>query len=160
MTLVPFMIIAVVNIGILRALLKPQSQDVVLRTSRTHKLRREFTLILLSVSLCFLCFNIPYYIVWVVDSDIYRQHSSQHDMDDILTNSDNSTSGSDGGLSGNGRLFLTRAVFSANYCTNFLLYCITGSYYRSSVRKLCRCSKKNINTRNRDNSLTAQLTNV
>ena len=158
-TLVPFLIITVVNIGILQALLKPQGQDIPLRTNRTHKLRREFTLILLSVSLCFLCFNIPYYIVWMVDSDIYRQHTTQQEINDFFISPGNSTIGS-GGLNGNGRLFFTRTVFSVNYCTNFLLYCITGSCYRASVRQLWRCGKEDRNYRNGDCTLTAQLTNV
>ena len=154
-TLVPFLIIAIVNMGILHALLKTHRQEFSIR-SHSHKLRREFTLILLSVSLCFLCFNIPYYIVWILHTDIYRQRT--FDKTDTFHRSQNSTDLMEREPFDNGSLFFTRAIFSVNYCTNFLLYCITGSYYRAAVKQICRCRKRDVGRS--ESTRSAQVSNL
>lgn len=35
------------------------------------------------------------------------------------------------------KIYITRALFCANYCINFFLYCLTGSYYRKEVASIC-----------------------
>ena len=120
-TAVPFLIIALFNFIILKRLL---SRDILQKHGRGsgvvfrgNMLRLEFTFILLAISSCFVCLNIPYFIVWV------RQVT-------VSANPEQHT------IKPSSQLYLTKSIFYFNYCVNFFLYCLTGRQYREQIRWL------------------------
>ena len=131
-TLIPFIIITVLNLLIIRKL--------VLRNKRHRKIRiiteesiirLEFTFILLALSICFVSLNLPYFSVWCKrywTSELLTaiNNSQTHvisekndhigDLDEILVAS--------------------RTIFYTNYCIHFFLYSITGAYFRKELKHL------------------------
>ena len=125
-TLVPFVIIAVLNILIMRKLYirnKRQKHCRVITEESIIKL--EFTVILLAISFCFIAFNAPYFAVWLrsfIHSKHFRKTVEQISSINIEY--------------WQGVLFITRTIFYFNYCINIFLYSITGAYFRREVRML------------------------
>jgi hypothetical protein len=88
-------------------------------------IRLEFTIILLAISICFIAFNIPYFVLWC------RNFLNSKYVSTSVENS------SDANLQyWRGVLYIARTIFYMNYCINFFLYSITGAYFRREVRML------------------------
>ncbi|XP_046362990.1 thyrotropin-releasing hormone receptor-like isoform X2 [Haliotis rufescens] len=117
-TLVPFMIITVLNTMIIRKLYmryrRHKQCNVITEESI---IRLEFTIILLVVSFVFIMLNLPFFCVWC------KQFLLSASEVVIFP-----------GLQGS--LLITRVIFYMNYCINFFLYSITGAYFRQELRML------------------------
>ena len=141
-TLIPFLIITVLNSLIMRKLMvRNHRQKICKVVTEESIIKLEFTIILLAISFCFIAFNVPYFTVWCRNflNSKYLNHSVE------LTSSVTIEFWQ-------GVLNITRTIFYMNYCINFFLYSITGAYfrrelaqlfvYRSRERRLnyCRCT--------------------
>jgi hypothetical protein len=147
-TLIPFVIITVLNLLIIRKLyIRNKRQNECKVITEESLIRLEFTLILLTILFFFIAFNIPYFAVW------FRNflHSK------YLHNSPSPPMDSHEFEYWKGVLNITRTIFYMNYCINFFLYSITGAYFRREVRMLfnkglkqerqyARCSRMNSNS--------------
>ena len=137
---IPFLIMIAMNSMILKTLLRTgrlrRNQSISLNgnglgtfslrqvSSRNAScLRAEFTLILLGVSTCFICLNLPYFVYWCC----FMAEELKRIASDNTTN-DNPVYQNE--------LLITKTLFSCNYCVNFFLYCFSGSYYKKELRKL------------------------
>jgi hypothetical protein len=91
--------------------------------------RLEFTLILFTISFCFVTFNAPYFIVWFRNF-LHNKHVSRatkllnHDMEYWQ-----------------GILYITRTIFYMNYSVNFFLYSISGRSFRRELTNLFTCKR-------------------
>lgn len=126
-TFIPFLVITVLNILIVRALyLRNRDGDLFSEDTNT-RIRLEFTLILVSISFFFIAFNFPYTVVWsryfLTSHPDYNINSFQKVDNDFWI----------------GLLNVTRTVFYMNYCINFFLYNITGRCFRKTLRGMFRC---------------------
>lgn len=124
-TVVPFIIMVVLNILIVRKLL---------HTRRRHKrakflgdesvVKLEFTFILLAVSTCFMILNLPYIIVWCM--------RFQSELSHLMGPDDPTATAKARGL-----LYIMKTIFCINYCINFFLYSLTGLHFRKHLKILC-----------------------
>ena len=141
-TALPFVIISFFNTMILRKLVCRKSDMVeTLAISRESKMRLEFTFILLSISTCFVCLNLPYFIVWCqrfqsVDS-LQSSRASGSIGSDVEYISISHASHEEDRSS----LYFTKTIFYINYAINFFLYCLTGRNYRRHMVQLLCCQK-------------------
>ncbi|XP_060560059.1 probable G-protein coupled receptor 142 [Ruditapes philippinarum] len=129
-TLVPFIIITILNLLIMRTLYLRNHRHSDL-FAETTKIRLEFTLILLAISFFFIAFNLPYSAVWFrhfLSSRFLHSDASDFNHGDIDY--------------WNGVLNVTRTVFYLNYCVNFFLYSITGAYFRNELAFMLRFRKR------------------
>ncbi|XP_045182782.2 thyrotropin-releasing hormone receptor-like [Mercenaria mercenaria] len=129
-TIVPFIIITVLNALIMRTLYLRNHRHSDLFAEDT-KIRLEFTLILLAISFFFIAFNLPYSAIWFrnfLSSQFVHNHSYIFDKGDIDY--------------WNGILNITRTVFYLNYCVNFFLYSITGAYFRNELAHMLHLRKR------------------
>ncbi|XP_076456358.1 cysteinyl leukotriene receptor 2-like [Babylonia areolata] len=124
-TFVPFVVITIFNLLIIRKLLRHnRTRKQVRVVTEESVIRLEFTLILLAVSFCFVALNVPYFSTWLqlfLTSRYvsFSSFSRPTDLDYFR-----------------GVAFVTRAIFYVNYCINFFLYSITGAYFRRELRML------------------------
>ncbi|XP_052059309.1 neurotensin receptor type 1-like [Mytilus californianus] len=123
---VPFVIIIVINILIMKKLLRQKRSKNCKRVmTEESTIRLEFTIILLALSICFIIFNIPYLVLWCRNFLTSKYVTTLN------------ASASDVNLSyWQGLLYFVRTIFYINYCINFFLYLITGAYFRREVRVL------------------------
>ena len=141
-TLLPFVIITLFNSMILVTLRKRSDVTETRALSRESRMRREFTVILLAISTCFVCLNIPYFAVWtsrfqsIKSTTASSSSSSEEDYLNLARSSQGSTNRE--------ALFITRTVFYLNYAVNFVLYCITGKQYRQHMTRLLCCHHDDI----------------
>lgn len=134
-TLLPFIVITVLNILIVRKLFHRNRNHKQLMTEESV-IKLEFTLILLAISLCFIVFNLPYFTVWSI---LYLRSDHLASANSIITTEQDKLQGI---------LILTRIVFFLNYCVNFFLYSVTGSYFRKELKQVFRLNaQKNSNQR-------------
>ena len=93
------------------------------------RLRIEFTMMLVGISTGFVCLNLPYCVIWLYnliknhtsnDIDLHKYHQNFTELLPI-----------------NNLLYIAKTIFYVNYCANFFLYCVTGSYYRTQIKKFC-----------------------
>ena len=124
-TLIPFLIITVLNVLIIRRLQRRKVRNLA-RCIVTEEsiIRMEFTVILLVVSFVFIALNLPYFILW---SKRFLQ---------AFYGTAASEAGSDSFDQSGAELLLTRVVFYMNYCVNFFLYSVTGAYFRKELKML------------------------
>ena len=142
-TFIPFMIISVLNVLIMRKMCMRNSkfQAIRLKTAKCDRrtissisceesvVRLEFTLILFTISFCFVTFNAPYFIVWLRNF-LHNKHVSRatkllnHDMEYWQ-----------------GILYITRTIFYMNYSVNFFLYSISGRSFRRELTNLFTCKR-------------------
>ncbi|XP_053381725.1 C-C chemokine receptor type 7-like [Mercenaria mercenaria] len=124
-TLIPFIIITVLNILIVRKLFlrNRESRDLF---SDDSTIRLEFTLILLAISFFFVAFNLPFSVVWARNHLYFNVNQSRS----------NKTVDVDYWI---GIQLITRTVFYMNYCINFFLYSITGKYFRTALFEMITC---------------------
>lgn len=119
-TAVPFVIIAVFNMLILRTIMQRDANIRKFKIAfKDNRIRWEFTVTLLAVSSSFICLNLPYFVTWCQQ---FRQ----------TTNASVSSQMRD-------QLYITRTIFYLNYCVNFFLYCLSGTYYRRQLAKTFGC---------------------
>ena len=125
-TLVPFIVITVLNVLIMKKLyFRNKRQKACKIITEESVIRLEFTIILLAISVCFIAFNIPYFVLWC------RNFLNSKYVSTSVENS------SDANLQyWRGVLYFARTIFYMNYCINFFLYSITGAYFRREVRML------------------------
>ncbi|XP_052097037.1 neurotensin receptor type 1-like [Mytilus californianus] len=140
-TLVPFVIISVLNVLIMRKLClrkshrENRSKISSQSSSDASFIRLEFTLILFTISFCFITFNGPYFIVWFRNF-LHSKHLSKH------------LQYSNYGVEyWQGILYITKTIFYMNYCINFFLYSITGRHFRREVKSLLTFKHKMTSSR-------------
>ncbi|XP_013418870.1 probable G-protein coupled receptor 139 [Lingula anatina] len=126
-TLVPFLIIAVLNVIMVHKLrMRSKRNKNGMRVHcvvKENKLRLEMTLILIGLSTCFIALNLPYFAVWCF-SRYQTLNGSSNSLADLVTT--------------RGVLYITRTIFYINYCSNFFLYSITGACFRKELLDLFR----------------------
>ncbi|XP_052086533.1 thyrotropin-releasing hormone receptor-like [Mytilus californianus] len=121
-TFLPFLIITVLNTLIIRKLINRNKRHRQVKIITEESIiRLEFTIILITISLCFIAFNTPYAIVWFKH---FLQMSSMRMEESIFV------------LKNQNLLIFTRTIFFMNYCINFFLYSITGAYFREELKML------------------------
>lgn len=144
-TAVPFLIISVLNLLIIRKLFlrrrqfkhipgqvklrrDKRSQMSILMRSENSGIRLEFTVTLFAVSFFFVAFNAPYFIVWFrnfLNSKYLSKELIDNDIEywrDVLDN--------------------FRTIFYMNYSINFFLYSISGRSFRNQLRQLLKCNSE------------------
>ena len=138
-TALPFVIILLFNTMILRKLVCRKSDKIeTLSISRESRMRLEFTFILLSISTCFVCLNLPYFIMWCQRlKNVYSLQSSRSNGSDVEHISKSVTPESD-----RSSLYLTKTIFYINYAINFFLYSLTGRQYRKYMIQLFCCQQE------------------
>ena len=122
---IPFVLMLIFNALIVYKLLNPQSSNLQpqLKTRET-KIRWEFTIILLSISTCFIATNLPYFVVWLLVFRTAQQANDSHNIEHLMA-----------------QKRITQTIFYTNYCINFFIYCLTGRNYRSVIKDWCRCGR-------------------
>lgn len=123
-TLIPFLIICSLNYLMTRKLyLRMRKRKENVGIVHEHKIRMEFTIILMGVSMCFIALNLPYFIVWCFHmyNTFYSNFNEYSDVRYLR-----------------GVLSITKTIFFLNYCINFVLYSITGACFR---KELCAIFK-------------------
>lgn len=127
-TFVPFLIITILNILIMRKLFvrnKKYKEYVTYYKTEESVIKLEFTIILLTISFCFIAFNLPYFSVWFRNF-LKSKYITNHQMELSYNNIE----------FWQGVLEITRTIFYMNYCINFFLYNITGTYFRRQIKSL------------------------
>ncbi|KAK2160191.1 hypothetical protein LSH36_138g05004 [Paralvinella palmiformis] len=124
-TAVPFVVIAFFNALILRTLMQ---RDVNIKRwklcFKESRIRWEFTVTLLVVSTAFICLNLPYFITWCQRNLLSTSGSTEDGLKSISTRD---------------QFYITLTIYYVNYCINFFLYCLTGTYYRRELRLIFCC---------------------
>ncbi|XP_063418150.1 FMRFamide receptor-like [Mytilus trossulus] len=121
-TFLPFLVITILNTLIIRKLIirNKRHRQVKIITEESI-IRLEFTIILITISFCFIAFNTPYAIIWFKHS---LQMSSMQMVDSVFVPTNQNL------------LIFTKTIFFMNYCINFFLYSITGAYFREELKML------------------------
>ncbi|XP_013384991.1 cysteinyl leukotriene receptor 2-like [Lingula anatina] len=123
-TLVPFVIISVLNVLMVRKLVarsRNRRRGVFgMVQVQENKIRMEMTIILLGLSTCFVMLNMPYFVTWCLH--MYRTFPSRETDVDFRYS--------------RGALHVTRTIYFFNYCVNFFLYSISGACFRKELRAL------------------------
>ena len=91
----------------------------------TSIVKLEFTCLLLVVSTCFIALNLPYFITWCLTIS-KRIH--------VVMFATGSHASSSAHL--RGTLYISKTIFSFNYCINFFLYSLTGVNFRRQLRSV------------------------
>jgi hypothetical protein len=121
-TFLPFVIITILNTLIIRKLIiRNRRHRKVKIITEESIIRLEFTIILITISLCFIAFNTPYAVIWFKHS--IEVTLSQNVMGDFIDINQN-------------LFYFTKTIFFMNYCVNFFLYSITGAYFRKELKML------------------------
>ncbi|WAR16390.1 P2RY1-like protein [Mya arenaria] len=119
----PLAIITTLNLLIVRTLYLRNRHTNDLFAENT-KIRLEFTIILFAISFFYITFHMPYFVLWCKLQVLNGPHlpsvpRDKHFWDYWIS-----------------LLNIARTVFYLNYCSNFFLYCITGTYFRNELRRL------------------------
>ncbi|XP_050404444.1 probable G-protein coupled receptor 139 [Patella vulgata] len=129
--LVPFVFITVLNLMIVRKLVMHNKRNRLRNVVTAESvIRLEFTLILLAISICFVIFNVPYFVVWC-KLFLTSKFVQLDEFEDIRKME-----------FFQGIFWITRAIFCFNYCINFFLYSITGAYFRQELKMLFMYNRK------------------
>jgi len=127
----PFLIITVANAMIIRTLYHRGRNGI--QANDNSNIKIEFFMMMFAISLFYIVFHIPYFIVWC------RLR--------IITNPKESSVGDgDFWIYWNGILSICRPIYYMNYCSNFFLYCITGAKFRSEMKKIFICKRQTYNS--------------
>lgn len=131
-TFIPFVLITVLNLLIIRKLVLRNKRHRKIRiVTEESIIRLEFTFILLAISICFVSLNLPYFAVWCKRYWIYKHMFNVYEYSpSTLTDYDRHLDDLDE------ILHVTRTIFYINYCINFFLYSITGAYFRKELKHL------------------------
>ncbi|XP_052086532.1 FMRFamide receptor-like [Mytilus californianus] len=121
-TFLPFLIITILNTLIIRKLITRNKRHRRVKIITEESIiRLEFTIILITISFCFIAFNTPYAIIWFKH---FLQMSSIRMEDSLYVPTNQNL------------LIFTKTIFFMNYCINFFLYSITGAYFRKELKML------------------------
>ena len=127
-TAVPFVVIAFFNALILKSLMLRESRikqgKICLKRS---SMRWEFTVMLLVVSTTFICLNLPYFVYWCQRNLLSTSRTQADDIKNVNTRD---------------QFYVTLTIYYMNYCINFFLYCLTGTYYRKALKTVFCCYKE------------------
>ena len=122
-TLIPFLIISVLNFLIIKKLfIRNRGYKENQLVTEESTIRLEFTIILLAISFFFVTFNLPFFVVWFRNFLHSRFLITQGELEDVDY--------------WNAVLSITRTIFYMNYCINFFLYSVTGAYFRRELKAL------------------------
>ena len=124
-TAVPYILMLGFNIPVIRQVIRTYGRKNHVKLGAHHgvrlpkrKLTWELTVTQLVVSSCFVFLNLPFFVTWCQ-----------------LIAARRATPGAFGRITSlRNQLAITKTVFYVNYCINFFLYCLTGSYYRGVLR--------------------------
>ena len=148
-TAVPFILISVFNCLIVHRLImtRRRHKKVRFKCQESSIVKLEFTFILLLISSCFIVLNMPYFIVWcmriLVEARAFYHGESESEGAIRLENMFyvSSTHATEYNplhlIRIKALLYITKTIFSCNYCVNFFLYSLTGAYFRRQLRFLC-----------------------
>ena len=92
-------------------------------TSEDSIVKLEFTFLLLVVSSCFIALNLPYFAVFC---ERLKQQIQMAATTGSVMKSERMR----------GMLYITKTIFSFNYCINFFLYSLTGIHFRRQLKNL------------------------
>ena len=120
------------NIPILKQLWKQRRQSKPALKEGTGKLRLEFTIILISISACFILLNIPYLLV------LCRNYLHFHRLHEWLMQAPSDLDRM------SDQLYFCRTIFYMNYSIKFFMYLAAAAYYR---REICYYSRLNAEVR-------------
>ena len=121
-TAVPSLVIVVLNMPILCRLVRCDGLSLRTRMPvKESKIRLEFTVILLTISPCFICLSVPYFVTWCIQFTQSLWPESPSAADHL-----------------SGMLHICRTLFCMKYSINFLLYIMAGAYYRREIRSVFR----------------------
>jgi len=121
----PVVIITLLNVFIIRTLYI--RNEVGMAITKTRKKPLEFTFILFAISFFYIVFHLPYFGGWIRLQTVNNPYvTNKVDLDfwpywDAI-------------------MFIVKPIYFINYCSNFFLYCITGSQFRSELKKIL-CSQ-------------------
>lgn len=125
-TFVPFVVITILNVLIIRNLLKQRKNEICRQiVTEVSVIRLEFTVIHLALSICFILLNIPYFILWFRNFLLSKYLFNSVDSSSVVNLK-----------YWQGVLYFVRTIFYMNYCINILLYLTVGAYFRHEVRVL------------------------
>ncbi|GAB1611071.1 growth hormone secretagogue receptor type 1-like [Argonauta hians] len=145
-TFVPFVFIFMLNILIIRALVRLKRRQKTNQVKAKEAAgRTDFTLLLLMISFCFIAFKLPFFVTWC-QQFFFTIQLERSDLDDI--NDHNRL------LLMKEALNISRIIFYMSYVTNFFLYSFVGSTFRVELKRLLSCSQK----KSRTNTWTPQRT--
>ena len=116
----PCVIITLCNGMVLHTLYHRRLSSI--RPNDSSILRLELILIMFAISFCYIVFHIPYYIVWC-RIKIGTNSKESFDRDEFWNY-------------WNGMLYLCRTIYYLNYCSNFILYCISGKTFRIEMMNM------------------------
>ena len=120
---IPFIIIFILNLLIIRQLLitrKKNKQSKLL--SEENFLKLEFTFVILAMSTSFVALSLPFFITWC-----HHRISSLGTITDIHSSNEKAR----------GVFFITKAIYYFIYSSNFFLYSLTGAHFRKQLKALC-----------------------
>ena len=123
----PFVIITVCNGMIVHSLYRRHVSSI--RSNNNLHLRKECLFILFAISVFNVAFHISYFVVWCRWRIITNPKVSpvrDNEFWDYW----------------NGVLFICRLIYYLNYCLNFVLYCVTGSNFRSEMFRILLCKRQ------------------
>ena len=140
-TALPFVIITLLNLFILKKLVCPgtEQKDLKIVSTKESRMRLEFTFILLSISTCFVCLNLPYFIFWCQRFSTQNEATSGNGGNSSLVQLTLQINAERQQSHPRNELWITRTIFYLNYAINFFLYCLTGKQYRRYMRQLLCC---------------------
>ncbi|CAH1773124.1 unnamed protein product [Owenia fusiformis] len=133
-TLVPFFVIACLNVMIIKNLNPCIGRNTLHAStnrvfgSRLLRHQVELTVTLLTISTSFVLLNLPYFVAWL----------TQHSMPEYR-NMDTFAELMNDHQQLQGFLLISKTIYYLNFCSNFFLYCITGSNYRRALISLFQC---------------------
>ena len=127
-TAVPFVVIALFNALILRALMQRHANMKRFKVClKDNRIRLEFTVTLLVVSTSFVCLNLPYFVYWCQRNILATSHTTADGIKNVNTRD---------------QFYVTLTIYYMNYCINFFLYCLTGTYYRKALKVIFCCQNE------------------
>ncbi|XP_014769673.1 growth hormone secretagogue receptor type 1 [Octopus bimaculoides] len=145
-TFVPFVFIFLLNVLIIRALVRLKRRQKTNQVKAKEAVgRTDFTLLLLMISFCFIAFKLPFFVTWC-QQFFFTIKLERSDLDEI--NDHNRL------LVMKEALNISRIIFYMSYVTNFFLYSFVGSSFRLELKRLLSCRHK----KGRTNNWTPQRT--
>jgi len=117
----PVVIITLLNVLIIRTLYI--RNRVGMAISKTKKSNIELTFILFAISFFYIVFHFPYFVVWIRLQTVLNPYITNFDFD------------FDFWIFWDAIMLIVKPIYFINFCSNFFLYCITGSQFRSELRK-------------------------
>jgi len=114
----PVVLITLLNVLIIRTLYIRNEVGMAFSKARTTPM--VFTLILFAISFFYIVFHLPYCVAWIRLQTVINPFTFHFDLDfwnywDAI-------------------MLIVKPIYFTNYCSNFFLYCITWSQFRSELK--------------------------